>query len=328
MSRLITIWNNFWFRPAPVVNLAVIRIIAVSLQLWLITKERLTILQVSRLVTLPDALYEPLLILRLLALPFGESLKPTPETFQVIATLTIVAGFLAIAGLFTNFSLLVFTVGNLITIALNYSFAEFHHPDALMMFTLVALTLSPSGRVFSLDAWLRRMRERPSSPGKGSDTTLDEESMFAHWPVKLVQCLYGLIYLSSAVAKLHNGGFDWMNGYTLRFNLLDSGVRPVYPLGLWLGGQQGLSVLLSWMTILFEGTFWLAAIFPRLAWFYIPAGLALHLGIFLTMGPDFFEFVVLYIVFIPWASVFRFVRRRLWQKKPAPELEPSRSYPS
>ena len=326
MSRLFKIWNNFWFRPAPLVNLAVIRIVAVSLQLWLITMERLTIMQVSRMVTLPDTLYQPLLILRLLALPFGESFKPAPETFQVIATLTIIAGVMAFIGLFTNFSLLVFTLGNLIIIALNYSFGEFHHPDALMMFTLIALTLSPSGRVLSIDSWIRRKQVGSSAENGGSYSILEARSMFARWPVKLIQCFYGLIYLSSAVAKLHNAGLDWMNGYTLRFNLLDSGVRPVYPLGMWLGGQQELAVIASWMTFLFEGTFWLVPIFPRLAWLYVPAGIAIHLGIFLTMGPDFFEFMILYIVFIPWASVFKFVQGKLFQKKQLPEMKPSQIF--
>jgi hypothetical protein len=326
MSRLIKIWNNYWFRPAPLFNLAVVRIIAVSLQIWLISIERLTIVQVSRMMTLPDSLYQPVLFLRLLALPLGGSYRPSPETFQLIATLTIIAGLLAIFGLLTNYSLLVFTLGNLIIVALNYSFGEFHHPDALMMFTLIALTLSPSGRVLSIDSWIRHKRFGSLTENGWFSSILDVKSIFAYWPLKLVQCLYGLVYLSSAVAKMHNAGLDWMNGYTLRYNLLDSGVRPVYPLGLWLGGQQGLSIILSWMTVLFEGTFWLAVIFPRLAWLYIPAGIGIHLGIFLTMGPDFFEFIVLYIVFIPWASVFKFVQGRLFPKKQLPEMEPSQSY--
>jgi hypothetical protein len=112
--------------------------------------------------------------------------------------------------------------------------------------------------------------------------------------------------LSSALAKLSKSGLDWMNGYTLQFNLLDAGVRGVTPLGLWLGGQHGLAAIISWVVILFEATFWLVPLIPRLAWVYVPAGIGIHLGIYLAMGPDFFEFIALYIVFIPWTTLIRF----------------------
>jgi hypothetical protein len=310
MKRLWEIWQNYWFRSAHYANLAILRLVAVPLQIWLITTWRQTIHEVLVLVTLPGALYQPLPLLRLLTLPFGGAYQPTTEFAQVLATVTIIAGVLAFVGLATNASLLLFALGNLVIVGINYSFAEFHHADALMLLTLILLAVSPSGRVLSLD-WL--IRGRRSGPVRKEDwwaSVLQAKSHFAYWPLLLIQWMYALVYLSSAVAKMHKAGLDWMNGWTLQFHLNDAGVRPVNPLGLWLGRQHELAVVVSWITFLFEATFWLVLFFPRLAWLFVPVGIGMHVGIFLTMGPDFFEFIALYIVFVPWAKVFQFVRSR------------------
>ena len=47
-------------------------------------------------------------------------------------------------------------------------------------------------------------------------------------------------------------------------------------------------------------TFFVAVVWPRSRWIYLPAGIAMHLAIFLAMGAPFFQFMALYCVFIPW----------------------------
>jgi hypothetical protein len=57
--------------------------------------------------------------------------------------------------------------------------------------------------------------------------------------------------------------------------------------------------------LLFQATFSLAVIFPKLRWIYVPIGLCLHVGIFLTLSAPFFSWIALYAVFIPWSEGVR-----------------------
>jgi predicted DCC family thiol-disulfide oxidoreductase YuxK len=78
--------------------------------------------------------------------------------------------------------------------------------------------------------------------------------------------------------------------------------------------------LLSWMTILFEGTFFLVLLFPALAWIYIPAGVAFHVGIYSTMRAPFFQYIAIYAAFVPWARLIQTVSRRLKGQKASEKL--------
>lgn len=314
MSRLLTAWNRYWFRPAPLLDLAVARIVAVSVQLLLIVVIRDKIGRALRMAALPDIFFEPLAVLRLVTDLIGLPPRLASEEIVVIAWLTIACGLLALAGIMTNVSLLGFTAGNLLLNGFVYSFGEFHHTEGIMILSLFILCFSPCGWVLSVDAMIAGWIRKRYGKQKNRTPILARTSIYAHWPGLLVAWLFGLIYLSAAAAKISRGGLDWMNGYTLQFNLLDSGVRKVTPLGVWLGQQHHLAVLLSWMVIVFESTFWLVPLIPKLIWVYVPIGIGLHLGILLAMGPDFYEFLALYAVLIPWGVVMTFFSKL--KKKP------------
>lgn len=211
----------------------------------------------------------------------------------------------------TNGGLFLFAVGNVFMQAFIYSFGDFHHPEALMMIVLSALALSPAGRVLSLDDIWRRLHLREESKKFQASYILEEKSVFARWPLLLVQWLFALIYLSAALSKLDKAGLDWMNGYTMQYYFFQDGLRWNIPLGIWLGQQHSIAWFLSWVAILFESTFFLVLLFPRLAWIYVPLGIAFHIGIYLTMKAPFFQYIALYAVFVPWASFFHTVSRYL-----------------
>ena len=82
--------------------------------------------------------------------------------------------------------------------AFAYSFGDLHHREALMIITLWLLALSPAGGVLSLDSYFA---SRNSSRRK----TLQKKSIFAAWPLLLVQNLFGLVYLDAALRKLYAG---------------------------------------------------------------------------------------------------------------------------
>ena len=291
--QLVKAWKNYWFRPRSLVYLALFRIIAVGTQLALVlTEEGYRLGQFAGLTSLPDSMYKPLPILQLFLLPFGSTARPSFELLTVIYWLTAAAGLSALVGLKSRLSLSVFAAGSTFLQAFAYSFGDLHHREALMIITLWLLALSPSGRVLSLDSYLAT-RNFPHR------CWLQKRSIFAGWPLFLVQNLLSLVYLDAALRKLLAAGPDWVNGYTLQFYLFKDASRRGSEFGLWLAQQHVTACFLSWITILWEGTFFLMLIFPRLVWVYLPVGISLHLGMALAGVAWFPRFLALYVAFIP-----------------------------
>ena len=319
MTALLRSWRDYWFRPIPLVNLAVCRIIITG---WLLVN--LYDVFASGLMRqtsgVPDRFYDPLPLLHLFTLPFGWKARPSFELLAIIGVVTFAASVLAMVGLKTRLSLVVLALGNLFLGAFKYSFGELHHPDALMAIALVILALSPAGEVFSLDDLRRRMAraagERAFIPFRMSD----DYSAVARWPLLTVRWLFALIFFSAAASKLSASGLEWMNGYTLQHYLLQDSLRWGSSLGLWLSRFHLPVVALSWATIVCEGTFFLVLIMPRLAWFYVPLTAGMVFGFYLTMHANFLQYIALLSVFVPWnnfaAAITERGRRNRRQAKP------------
>ncbi|MGH7930722.1 MAG: thiol-disulfide oxidoreductase DCC family protein [Candidatus Binatia bacterium] len=322
MGELVERWNRYWFRPAPLINLAICRILIVGVQLSvLIGSDYHNYNRLYELSGLPDILYDPLPVLRVFLWPFGWMYRPPFEVLVATYGISLAAGVLALVGFKTRFSLSAFAVANLFLQSFSYSFHEYHHPEALMMIALSLLAIGPAGAVLSADDLWRRVRANSSRRRfAASANILGETSAFARWPLLQVQWLLALVYLAAATSKLGAAGFDWMNGYTLQYYILRDGLR-WSDVGVWVAHQSSLVWWSSWITILFEGTFFAVLIFPVLSWLYIPLGLAFHTGIYLTMGAFFFQFIVIYSVFIPWAHMLEALSRRIVWLRPGKQLE-------
>ncbi len=212
--------------------------------------------------------------------------------------ITLIAGVSSLVGFLTNINLLVFAIGSIFLQAYLYAFGELHHPEAVMMVTLVALALSPAGRTLSIDSLIHRFLGSKKTGG-----VLTEESAYAGWPIRLIQWFFVLMYLSSFSHKMYTSGFEWMNGITLQYYLVQDGLRNAMPLGLWLSEHHTLVKTLQWMVVSFQLTFVLAVIFPMLRWIYVPMGLSMHFGILFTLNAPFIQWIVLYVVFIPWHAM-------------------------
>jgi hypothetical protein len=297
-------WRRYWFAPASCFDLAIVRILACTLQLYLVlSRHQYAAIQVRA--ALDDALYDPIIIFNMFHLFLGWGFRPDFEILGAIFFISIAAGALSLIGLLTNLSLVVFAITSVYLQAYLYSFGDFHHPEAVMMIALSVLALSPSGRVLSVDAWLRRRTRGDAA------SMFDVQSEFAGWPIKLIQWFFVLMYLSAVTSKLWASGLDWANGYTLQYLLARDGFRWGSPLGVWLSQFHVLILLGQIGVLLFQATFALAVIFPKLRWIYVPAGLGLHVMIFLTLRAPFFQWIALYAVFIPWSEAVRVIRGRL-----------------
>ncbi len=242
-------WKSYWFRPAPYLYLAVIRIVAVGTQLlirWFDGGYSTGLRQLLRLANLPDSMFEPLPVLRLYLFPFGADARPAAWVLASVYCVTIFAGICGLLGLKTRPHLFLFALGNTFLQAFAFSFGDLHHREALMTVALWLLAFSPAGGALSVDNYLARRKSPPSR-------SLESASVFAAWPVLLIQQLVALVYLDAALRKLFAAGCDWVNGYTLQFYVYADASRRGSELGLWFAQQHGIASVFSWVTILWEG---------------------------------------------------------------------------
>ena len=292
-------WLLFWFPTTTAVPLAVCRIVLVPA--WLLFLA----------VTLDDysvpLAYDPTqinqVLIRAILLVVPVEVFHTDASLRGVWLVANAAGVLAAVGLFTRSALLTLGLGYWILVGHQWSYGELHHTEALYCIAFVLLALSPTGRCYSLDAWIGRRGRRPERWGPNARTDT------AAWALRLMQCLLAIAYFSAGSSKLVDGGLYWMNGATLQQIVLTDYVRFGMPAGLWLAQSFWLCVAGAAITITVETFFFVAVFVTRARKYLLAAGAALHLGIYLTMAAPFFTWMVLYVVFVD----FEALRRRAQQ---------------
>ena len=299
--KFVDRWVAFWFRPAVCFDLALLRLVLVALQCFVLLSYNFPAL--SYVLGLPEYLYEPQLILKILALPIGGAFLPDPATMIGLFWVTFLLGLLAFVGLFTNFSLILFALFNIVIQAFTYSFGDVHHPEAIMMLALIALAISPSGRVMSLDSWLRGRRQRQGAEHE-STALLELKDSYARWPLLFLQLFFPLMYLSAVVSKLTRGGLEWANGISLQYYMILEAYKNESDLALYVSQFHNFLKFAEVIVLFFQATFFLILFFPRLKWIYLPLGLSFHIIIYVTLRAPFPQWIVLYMIYIPWAAVF------------------------
>jgi hypothetical protein len=287
-------WTNYWFPNAPLLDLAILRIIAIGTQLGLMLfDDRYGLANLALVADVPESFYKPLPFFMPIAALFGGHRFSILE-MQNLQIATVIVGAFALIGLFSRLSVPLFAAGCTIIQFWILSHGDIHHPEAAMVVTLCFLALSPSGRVLSADALLKKRSFREQL------LATDREGK---WAVLLLQWFFGLMYLSAFWAKLHLGKGDWQNGFTLQYYLAEDGMRWDPLLGLWMSHFHTMSLIGQWFILFFQGTFFISLLFPKLKWFYVPIGMAMHIGIYLMFEAPFFQWIALYLVFVPWTAV-------------------------
>jgi uncharacterized membrane protein YphA (DoxX/SURF4 family) len=288
-------WNAYWFSESTGLQLAVCRIILVASQLFFFfpsLDSQMVLLRPFR------GFIEPQILMVAMSKLLPSEVFPTASIFMAIYWTTAAAGITTLIGLLTRTSAFVFALGNWLLVAHSYSYGEDHHTEAILCIFLMLLALSPAGRRLSVDALIRRWRM-----GSHSDRAPDTIST-ALWPVKLTQVLLAFAYLSTGLAKLVFGGLAWMNGYTLQQIIFTSATNRDIPIGVWLAQQHTACLFLSIGVILFEVFFFVSLIIPKTVPYFLLGGALMHLGIYFTEGSDFFQYIILYVVFINFEKWF------------------------
>lgn len=310
-------WNRYWFSPAPYFDLSMVRLIVVGGQLLLLTT--FFIYDVDRIIMyteMDEQMYFAHPVLRILTFPFGFDYRPTADDLFFVYYSTIAFGCLAFIGLLTNVSMFVFLLGNAFLISHFYSYGDYHHTEAPLILLMAFLALSPCGRVLSLDSRIFGRRENAAV------TITEVRGDMAGWAIKLMQWLFALIYLSAFLEKMvFQGGFDWLNGYTLQYYMARDTLARGSLLGEFTHRHHEFVMLAQYVSVIFQGTFWISLLIPRLKWIYVPLGFAFHVIIYLQLKAPFPEWMLAYAIFVPWAAAWQMWRSRGAEQQPTPAVQ-------
>jgi len=82
-------------------------------------------------------------------------------------------------------------------------------------------------------------------------------------------------------------------------------------IGEWLQQHWLLLILGQYLTVVFQATFWVSLVFPRLKLLYVPLGFGFHLLILAALWATFYHWMGAYAIFVPWAVVATFLLDRL-----------------
>ena len=119
------------------------------------------------------------------------------------------------------------------------------------------------------------------------------------WPLWLIKLTVALLYFSAGVQKLRRCGLKWCDGRSLQAYLVQHYLWGDTKRALQLANQPPLCMLLSSVLLLFELTFWVVLVLPRLTVFYLVAGIVFHLGTSLVMRINYLKYLSpVYMVFV------------------------------
>lgn len=173
------------------------------------------------------------------------------------------------------------------------------HVSQLWILVLVIFSCSRCGDSFSVDAVLR------------SDSFLRTTRAVAYgWPVKLICLTHCLVYVSAAISKIRNSGFEWvfseqLQNYFLRsaydVNYLLPAVRHL-EIGLFFARNPYLCHAIAVIILLTELLAPLVLI-PRFRAMVLVLFM-MHMMVPLTLVSAFFGYLGIYLCWIPWDKVF------------------------
>lgn len=118
------------------------------------------------------------------------------------------------------------------------------------------------------------------------------------WELVLVKIALVQVYFSAGLQKLVRSGLRWGNGRNLQAYLIENYLWSDKKNALVLACRPTLCMVLSFLTLVFELTFWLVVFFPSLAFFYVAFAILFHTGTLITMRINYLKYMgPVYLVF-------------------------------
>jgi predicted DCC family thiol-disulfide oxidoreductase YuxK len=304
LSRASAYLYDLLFAPATPGNLGFCRLLFFGLMLWFHWRVDFTVWS-----TLPASFNnKPVALFALLHLPIVS-----------IKTMAMLEGFwkfsllLACVALFTRISTWASLMLGLYLLGVPHNFGKQGHGDGILVLTMGILALSRCGDAWSLDRLLRSFRAGPP-------IRLDAPGGEYRWPVACVWLLTALVFFAAGVTKLRWSGLEWITSDNLANVLLQHQYKsdPLVDWGRAIARHPLLCKVLAGMTVALELLFPLALFSSRARWPLVGGMFVAQVGIALLMGVVFTQFMFVYLFWIPWYALGRFVLKRvapLWQRQ-------------
>lgn len=290
--------KRFLFASAAPLNLAVLRVVAFGMLLYLLHSERvLYYASWSR-----DMYQWPAL-----AGLFYKYLPITPEVVGPALTIATVTTVMAIVGLFTRTSAVVSVLLGYYLIGIPQLSGKVNHLHHVMMITAV-LACSRCGDAFSFDAVWRAIRRAD----RGEVAPVGPAVRYG-MPIRLAMVVLALVYFFPGFWKIASNGPQWVFSNNLENHMLQKWFEletytPPIPIHeMPFSGPGG-----ALFAVVFELGFPLALLWgwSRLTWGAM--GLLFHNLTNVLMKISFVTLQSMYVVFVDWQRLFAWVGNRLF----------------
>jgi hypothetical protein len=310
MQRIAQRWNDFWFTPASADNLGLCRVIfyGTMLLFYLLTPVLFPSWgwheNFSEWGTVSMVFWHPIWLFARFHIP-----RFSTEILTVVELIWRMALALSCIGLFTRLSTAVSFILGLYLFGLPNSFGKTHHLDTVMVFCFLVMAVSRCGDAWSVDRLIRTTRHRAESLAQRR--TLSGEYT---WPVRTIWVVTSLVLFAAGFSKLRHSGLQWITGDTMAIYLVQANyhltdAEPLTSWGLNLAQSPRLSHLLAAAAVLLEITFPIALFSRRARWFILPSGALMQLGIAVLLGPNFYQMMMCYSLWVPWDRVVAHFKR-------------------
>lgn len=276
-------WDRHWFAPEPALNLAVARVLAAGVALWvLLSRDR------AGVSGLPALFWNGVSTTtrwRFLLFPGHERLE---QSLTVLAAALFVGALLGLWPRTCSFlsALLLYHLAPLESIIWTAS----PHGRGLTLATLTLLLcgIAPSGDALARGA-------RPAAP-----------SWTYGWPLRLIQFWLVSVYFFSGVGKVRESAFAWLHAESLTHWLrlaTQNDLTAVHrALGSWIADRPVVAGAVGIGTLLFELGSVVALVSRRSRVWFAAVAVAFHTAIYFSMNIALNSWPLL-LTFVDWEGV-------------------------
>ena len=288
-------FDGWLLTPVPLVRVAALRILVVGYAVGFLVARWPGLVQVTEL---PGDRFDPVGVLGWMGSPVA------PGVAQVLLAATIALGVAALVGWRWRLTGPAFAVAFLLVATYRVSFGHVLHTDHLVAVHLLVLAAAPAAAAWSVDG---RRGPRAPRPAGGSEAALR-----AGWVVRVMAVATVVSYVLAGVAKLRNGGVDWLTGDVLRNQVAYDNLRKELlgdihsPIGGWAVGVPVVFGVLSVATVAVELGAPVALLGGRARTIWVAAAWGFHVGIVALMAISF-PYQLLGIAYAPFFAVERVV---------------------
>ena len=216
----------------------------------------------------------------------------SPSTVLVIIAALILCWIAAAIGLFTRLSMIATALLFVFLHGLFLGSNAFNHNWFVPMYAVVAMAFASPSREWSVDGWLYCGDGHVAETSAGAG-----RSGLARWAFLVLVVGF---YFAAGVGKLQTSGFAWADGHTIGYFAGERGDLTLF--GDLVASQPMLSQMAAILALSFELGAVLALLSPTYRYVMLAGWTAMHLGINLVMGPDYWENVWCFILLVNWGT--------------------------